>query len=131
MNEFKQVFSLTDGGNRPVRYSGGRWIADKRKALQRILDRYGAYITHLTTLVEDKSLTGTDRQRPRLMLQWTETKIILCCVYYVDILQALACLSLSLQEDTVDIVMAIKQILIAHQSLIILGCLQMIHMNGL
>ena len=56
VNDLKEVFEFPTGGNIPVRSQGSRWINHKRKALQRVVDRYGAYITHLTALTEDASL---------------------------------------------------------------------------
>ena len=40
--DLKEVFEFPDGGNLPIRSQGSRWIYHKRKALQRIVDRYGA-----------------------------------------------------------------------------------------
>lgn len=65
VNDLKEVFELPTGGNIPVRSQGSRWIHHKRKALQRVVDRYGAYITHLTALTEDASLRSEDRERFR------------------------------------------------------------------
>ena len=42
--DLKQVFDLSKGGNRPLRSCGTRWVTHKRKALQRLVDRYGVYI---------------------------------------------------------------------------------------
>ena len=50
--DLKEVFSFPDSGDAPVRSQGSRWIAHKRKALQRVVDRYGAYISHLSALIE-------------------------------------------------------------------------------
>ena len=40
VEDLKMVFDLPAGGNMPVRCNGTRWISHKRKALQRLLDRY-------------------------------------------------------------------------------------------
>ena len=56
----KQVFDLSQGGSRPIKSYGTRWITRKRKALQRMLDRYGAYIAHLSNLVEGKTIRSAD-----------------------------------------------------------------------
>ena len=45
--DLKEVFLFPKGGNLPVRSQGTRWISHKRKALQRVVDRFGAYATHL------------------------------------------------------------------------------------
>ena len=63
VEDLKHVFDLSQGGSHPIRSCGTRWIMHKRKALQRVLDRYGAYIAHLSTLVEDRSIKPADRSR--------------------------------------------------------------------
>ena len=63
VKELKEVFEFPSGGNKPVRSQGSRWINHKRKALQRVVDRYGAYISHLTALAEDGSVKPDDRAR--------------------------------------------------------------------
>ena len=60
VTELREVFEFLSGGNIPVRSQGSRWITHKRKALQRIIDRYGAYMCHLTALSEDSSLKSED-----------------------------------------------------------------------
>ena len=42
-----------DGGVRPSRVCGTRFISHKVLALERILDRYGAYLNHFLALIED------------------------------------------------------------------------------
>lgn len=66
------------GGDFPVRAHGSRWITYKRKALQRVVDRYGAYLNHLTALTEDASIKSADRQRLKgYLLKWREAKMII------------------------------------------------------
>ena len=48
VEDLKEVFELPRAGNVPVHSQGSHWINHKRKALQRVIDRYGAYIAHLT-----------------------------------------------------------------------------------
>ena len=38
----KEVFEFPKSGDLPVRAQGSRWVTHKRKALQRVCDRYGA-----------------------------------------------------------------------------------------
>ena len=47
----------------PVRCQGSSWINHKRKVLQRVVDRYGAYVSHLTALAEDGSVKAEERAR--------------------------------------------------------------------
>ena len=50
VSDLKEVFELPKGGDMPIRSQGSRWINHKRNALQRMIDRYGAYPCHLVTL---------------------------------------------------------------------------------
>ena len=63
--DLKQVYCIPKGGNLPVRCQGTRWINHKRRALQRIVDRYGVYIMHLNALVSDSTVKGVDRCKLR------------------------------------------------------------------
>ena len=112
VEDLKEVFELPKSGNVPVRSQGSRWINHKRKALQRVVDRYGAYINHLTTLTEDRSVKAEDRARLKGYLRkWMQYKTILGCAMYVDILKPPSLLSLSLQGCELDTVLGIKNIL--------------------
>ena len=112
VDDLKEVYELPKGGNNPVRSQGSRWINHKRKALQRVVDRYGVYITHLTTLVEERSLRAEDKARLKAYLKrWMQYRIILGCAMYIDILKAPSLLSLSLQGCELDTVLGIKNIL--------------------
>ena len=112
VEDLKEVYELPKSGNVPVRSQGSRWIDHKRKALQRVVDRYGAYISHLTTLTEDSSLKAEDRARLKGYLRkWMQYRTILGCAMYVDILKPPSLLSLSLQGCELDTVLGIKNIL--------------------
>ena len=112
VEDLKEVFELPKSGNVPVRSQGSRWINHKRKALQCVIDRYGAYISHLTTLTEDQSVKAEDRARLKGYLRkWMQYKTILGCAMYVDILKPPSLLSLSLQGCELDTVLGIKNIL--------------------
>ena len=109
---------FTRGDNLPVRAHGSRWISFKRKALQRVVDRYGAYLTHLAALVEDTSIKSTDRQRLKgYLLKWRQARIIIGCGLYTDALKPVSLLSLTLQDDHINVVQGIKYILQSHSSL--------------
>ena len=121
VNDLKEVFEFPEGGNVPLRAHGSRWITYKRKALQRVVDRYGAYLSHLETLIEDKSIKSVDRQRLKgYLLKWREAKIVVGSAMYTDALKPASLLSLTLQGDDIDIVQGIKHILKCHSSLKIL-----------
>ena len=112
VEDLKEVFELPKVGNIPVRSQGLRWINHKRRALQRVVDRYGAYISHLTALAEDSSIKAEDRVRLRGYLRkWMQFRIILGCAMYIDILKPPSLLSLSLQGCELDTVLGINNIL--------------------
>ena len=71
----------------------------KRSALQRVLDRYGAYVHHLATLIEDRSLKPDDRQHLKgYLLKWKQQKMFIGCAMYVEALKPVSLLSLSQQK---------------------------------
>ena len=118
IGDLKEVFELPEGGNLPVRSQGSRWISHKRNALQRVISRYGAYLNHLSALIEDQTIKSTDRQKLKgYLLKWRDARILIGCAFYTDILQSPSFLSLSLQSDHLDIVHGLRYILKSHQSL--------------
>ena len=107
-----------EGGNRPKRACGTRFISHKVAAIGRFLDRYGAYIAHLTSLSEDSSVRAVDRQKLKgYLLKWRETKIVIGCALFHDILQPAAVMCKSLQDDEVCIVGAIVVVLKTAQAI--------------
>ncbi len=112
VEELKEVFELPESGNIPIRSEGSRWITHKRRALQRVLDRYGAYLSHLNALAEDNSIQAEDRARIKgYCRKWSEYKILVGCALYAEVLKPPSILSLALQTSSADIVYSIKQIL--------------------
>ena len=80
--DLKDVFQFKKGGDMPVRSQGSCWVVHKRKALQRVVDRYGAYINHLTALVADSSIS-TDRARLSGYLhKWQQAKMLVASALY-------------------------------------------------
>ena len=84
--ELKEVFDLPKGRDLPVRCHGTRWINHKRRALQQIVDRFGAYLAHLTTLAQDPSVKSDDRCKlTGYIRKWSQAKMLLGCSFYIDI----------------------------------------------
>ena len=97
MEDLKEAFDFPGAGNVPIRSQGSRWINHKRRALQRMTDRYGAYISHLIALSEDNSLKSEDRARLKGYLEkWTHAKSLVGCAMYIEVLKPPSILSLSL-----------------------------------
>ena len=56
-----------------------------------VLDRYETYMTHLSTLVEDRSIKPADRSRLKgYLLKWKRPEILVGCAPYTEITQATA-----------------------------------------
>ena len=111
ISDLKEVFEFPESGGLPVRSQGSRWITHKHKALQRVIDRYGAYLLHLNSLIEDRTVKAEDRARIRGYAQkWSQGRILIGCALYIDILKPPSILSLTLQEMSQDVVLSIKHI---------------------
>ena len=83
-----------------------------------MVDQYGAYLNHLAALTEDKSIKSTDRQRLKgYLLKWRQARMIIGSALYTDALKPASLLSLTLQDDDIDVVQSIKNILKSHTSL--------------
>ena len=54
VEDLKEIFELPKSGNIPVRSQGSRWINHKRRALQRVVDCCGAYISNATQGIPQK-----------------------------------------------------------------------------
>ena len=116
--DLKEVWELSKGGDRPVRSEGSRWINHKRKALQRLVERYGVYINHVATLSEDPTIKSIDRARLKgYFKKWKNSKVLIGAAMYVDVLKAPALLSLTLQGEKLDIVLGIRHLLKSSKSL--------------
>ena len=108
-DDLRQFFELSKGGSKPVRCSGTRWVTHKRKAMQRLVDRYGVYIAHILALAEDTSVKATDRARLKgYLAKWKKPAALVGCVLYIDVLKPLSILSLTLQGDKADIVCSME-----------------------
>ena len=76
--ELKEVYELPKKGNLPVRCQGTHWIGHKRRALQRIVDRFGVYIIHLTNLIEDPAVKPADKCKLKgYLLKWSQGKMLI------------------------------------------------------
>ena len=115
VDELRQC--LEDGdmpnrGNRPLRACGTRFVAHKVAALGRLIDWYGAYLAHLTALIEDPHVKSVDREKLRgYVRKWRDSKMLLGCALFHDVLKPCAILCKVLQEDEVCVVGAIESLL--------------------
>lgn len=116
--ELGEVYCFPKGGNMPVRSQGTRWIAHKRKALQRFVDRYGAYVGHLSAMVQGRDTKSVDKARVKgYLMKMVNSRVLIGAAMYIDLLKPAYLLSISLQEDKVNIVHGLQNILRASKSL--------------
>ena len=88
------------GGHKPLRACGTRFVVHKVAALDRLIDRFGAYLNHLTMLVDDPKTKPVDRQKLKgYVLKWRDTRMLLGSAYFCDLLKPSATLCKVLQED--------------------------------
>ena len=110
--DLKLCFSFDDGGVRPIRSNGTRWVSHKQNAMKRVLSKFGAYTSHLASLSEDKSVNSVDRAKLRgYYRKWTDAKYLLGCSLFVDLLKPCEIFSKSMQSDEIDILGALNTLL--------------------
>ena len=105
-SDLKQCLTIDpeDGGVRPNRASGSRWMAHMWNAMKCILSRYGAFTSHLITLSEDVSVKANDRAKLKgYYNKWVKAKYILGCAVYIDVHSPCVILSKVMQFDQLDI----------------------------
>ena len=99
-------------GIKPVRACGTRFVSHKVFAINRLIERYGAYLTHLVSLTEDPTVKATDKQKIKgFILQWRDSKMLLGCALFHDLLKPAATLCKVLQDDEVCVISAIEAVL--------------------
>ena len=87
-------------------------MAHKVAALERIIDRFGAYVSHLSSLTEDTSVRAVDRQKlVGYVRKWRDVKIMLGGAYFHDVLKPMSVLCKALQSDEICVVRALEAIL--------------------
>ena len=83
-----------------------------------MVDCYGIYIGHLSTLVEDTSLKTSDRARLMDYLhKWKKPEVLVSCALYTEALKPMSLLSLTLQGEKADIVSSVENTLKSVKSL--------------
>ena len=106
------------GGSCPLRACGTRFVAHKVAALERVVDRFGAYLSHIVAMTEDTSLKPADRQKLKgYALKWQESKILLGCALFHDLLRPCSVLCKILQEEEICVVRAIEAVMKTKKSL--------------
>jgi len=109
IEDLQVVFEFKGHGCIPVHAQGLRWLNHKRKALQWVVDQFGAYLSHLVALSKGSSLKYEDRACLRgYLLKWSHAKFLFGSAMFIEVVKGPALLSLCLQKSDCDIV---KQLL--------------------
>ena len=112
VTELKKYLEFQEGGVKPIRASGSRWISHKLAALKRVLSKFGAYTHHIVALSKDTSVKSCDRAKLRgYYTKWVEGKYLLGCAVFVDLLTPCSIFSKVMQSDEVDILAALNSLL--------------------
>ena len=87
-------------GNTPLRTCGTRFVSHRVAAINRFIERYGAYINHLMSLTDNSSVKPADKQRLKgYISKWKEAKIIFGCAMFNNLLKPAGILCKALQYD--------------------------------
>ena len=87
-------------------------------ALERVVDRFGAYLSHMIAMTEDTSLKPVDRQKVKgYVLEWQDSKILLGCALFHDLLRPCSVLCKVLQEEEICVVQVIEAVMKTKKSL--------------
>lgn len=90
----------TSGGTQPLRVCGTRFIAHKVGILGRLIDRFGAYLAHLTTMTDYSSIKAVDRQKSKGYIgKWQNSKYLLGTALFHDLLKPSAIMCKVLRKD--------------------------------
>ena len=96
------------GGHKPLQDSVTQFVAHKFAALDRLVDRLGAKLSHLTMTLRRQQLKG-------YILKWCNAKMLIGSALFCDILKSSSIICKILQDD-ICVVRAIKDILKALKS---------------
>ena len=89
---------------------GTRWIAHKVRAMEIVLSNYGIFITHLESLSQTDSQDLKRAEFFGFSKRWVQAKYPIHLGIYLDILQPIKVLSLSMQKEIHDHVSQLKKI---------------------
>ena len=102
---YEDSFEFVEGGFKPKKASGTRWIGHKTRALDVIVDKYGIFMQHLENLTEDKSYPSKERAKFKGWHQkWTNARIPLLACLSIEVLAPARILSKIFQAEEVDVV---------------------------
>lgn len=82
---FTHVEFSKKGGHKPLYACGTHFIAHKVPAMDRLINRFRAYINHLIALVDNPNTKPVDRKQVNgYLLKWRDAKVLLESAYLCD-----------------------------------------------
>ena len=92
-----------------LRACGTRYVAHQVSALSRLVEYFGAYLSHLAALTEDTTVKSMDKQRLKgYLTRWQQGKFLIGCAFFADLVKPASILCKTLQEDELCIVRPIE-----------------------
>lgn len=108
-----------EGGVKPKKSSGSRWISHKLAAMKMCLDKWGVYIQYLDTMTEDETITSKDKAKMKGYLRhWKSSRMPLLLALFIDILPIPSILPLTFQKETIDPVQTVRALKKAKECLV-------------
>ena len=101
------------GGHKPLHAHETHFVDHKVHvaALDRLIDHFGAYLSHLTNLIDDPRTKPGDWQKLKgYLLKWQDGNMLFGSAYLCDLLKPSSILCKILQEDDVCMVRAIEAV---------------------
>ena len=106
----KNSYEFQNAALRPEKSSGTRWIDHKMRAMAKLNDKFGMYVSHLENVIAD-----TSKQVDRAKLQGKYNKLVdasvlLRSAFLSDLLLPAKSLSLISQKSDVDIIQVVNAV---------------------
>ena len=108
---YKERLEFEEGGVKPKKANGSRWISHNLAALKLCKNKWELYIKYLEKMIEDQTIPSKDRARIKGYLkQWRRSKMLLLVSLFFDLLNIPSTLSLSFQREDLDPVQSLNAI---------------------
>ena len=104
----KEIYEFDDERVKPHRAAGTRWIAHKLEALQNMLDKYGLYMQHFENIIADTTKRTDKATFKGKQRQLQKADVLLLGALFFDLLEPARMLSLTTQEENVNLIKICK-----------------------
>ena len=103
----KDDFELEYSGVRPTKTYGTRWISYRLNALHKFYDKFEVFVLHLESLIREATTTEKSTLKG-VHRKVVSSSVIINAALFLDILAPVKDLSIALQNNSFNIVDAIK-----------------------